>query len=767
MQIQRRDFIRQMGVLSLSYLLLPLDAHGEMGFSLLSVDLPACKKSEDIISYIIRVKGKFDIDLYRKILGAANYFKEGDWIANLSAKDNASRKTAKKLIGNTPIKTLTDYPVYEDQLYGFITESTQAMPAEFQEQTFSQFKKFLLSSSASDIHSIMPTLSSDQIAVVVKLCSNEELIQISKKVFNPIPGTQIGSQGYMGARVQPNSPTDNPEDVFWQVMDAWSYAVGDVVLGTNPVSSLPEDVARLESTLFDILQTFGLEDTMPHCVLAHIDVQAEVEKRQPNSTGIWFQSIAGTDAANATFDVSVDKMKTYAASRKGRYGLYAETGQGADETNGHGAGFDMLLHKSRKYGFHRGLKAMMTQRNAGAEPWVIANDVAGFIGPEVFRTKEQLVRCCLEDLVMGKLHGLTLGLDVCTTLHMDVSLEDLSWCLDEIMPANPAYLMALPTQNDPMLSYLTTSFSDHLRIREKFDYKVNDAMWAFFKTINVITADGKSGLNFGRPQGVYVKYKRAKGDNRSEQEIIEEANRAIAQVRMRGVPIAEGHGAQFWEMEPKLSEETHALYADAKYCLWQDFSPELLQIVPSAIPLITQSQNRTDYVYHPASGEVLNDSSLRELQAYLETHADALPQLQIVISDGLNIRSLLDSGHLHPFLELFQQEAKKFGFSLGSKIPVIQYGRVRAGYQCGKVLFGKHSNPNQVSAIIHIIGERPGSAHRNFSVYITSANASAWAEGTGIDHNITKVVSGISDTALTPEHAVKNIFEILQSQFEI
>ena len=86
------------------------------------------------------------------------------------------------------------------------------------------------------------------------------------------------------------------------------------------------------------------------------------------------------------------------------------------------------------------------------------NDVAGFIGPEVFRTKEQLVRVCLEDIAMGKLHGTTIGLDICSTLHMSVTLDDLDWCIDNIMPANPGYIMALPTKNDPMLSYLTTAF---------------------------------------------------------------------------------------------------------------------------------------------------------------------------------------------------------------------------------------------------------------------------------------------------------------------
>lgn len=98
-------------------------------------------------------------------------------------------------------------------------------------------------------------------------------------------------------------------------------------------------------------------------------------------------------------------------------------------------------------------------------PWVHLNDVAGFIGPGISRAKEQLARCCLEDIVMGKLHGLTIGLDVCSTLHMSVNLDDLDWCLEHIIPASPAYLMGLPTKTDPTLSYLTTAFQDHVRLR--------------------------------------------------------------------------------------------------------------------------------------------------------------------------------------------------------------------------------------------------------------------------------------------------------------
>ena len=195
--------------------------------------------------------------------------------------------------------------------------------------------------------------------------SNAELVTVASKIFHPLPNSNIGAKGYLGARVQPNSPTDNLEDIRWQVFDAWAYGVGDVLLGTNPVSSDPESVAAVERTLQEIIEVFGLQDDLPHCVLSHIDVQADVEQRLPGSTALWFQSIAGTDGANQTFDISVEKMLDYARQRKGKYDLYFETGQGADFTNGHGNGFDMVVHESRKYGFARALKSEVEKNKVG------------------------------------------------------------------------------------------------------------------------------------------------------------------------------------------------------------------------------------------------------------------------------------------------------------------------------------------------------------------------------------------------------------------
>src|SRR6185436_15565803 len=206
---------------------------------------------------------------------------------------------------------------------------------------------------------------------------NDELVTVGAKIFLPLPGSSIGAKGYLGARIQPNSPTDDVEDIVWQVFDGWSYAVGDVVLGCNPVSSDVESVAAIERALGEVIATFGLEEVIPQCVLAHVDVQAEAERRYPGSTALWFQSLAGVADANTTFDISVAKMKAHAATRSGRYGLYFETGQGADGTNGHGKGFDMVIHEARNYGFARALKREVAaaQQRAGRQvaPWVHVN----------------------------------------------------------------------------------------------------------------------------------------------------------------------------------------------------------------------------------------------------------------------------------------------------------------------------------------------------------------------------------------------------------
>ena len=581
-----------------------------------AVTIHDAQKGEDVFAYVKRVKGGFDQTLYQQVIGAANAYKEGDEAVGVAASDDASRQNARVLLANTKIGDLDNNPLFVDNQQKLIWATTDAAELKrIRGWTMGQLKEFILTSSEPEVKAMMVGLNSDVIACVTKICSNEELIAIGQKVFNPLPGRMVGARGYMSARIQPNSPTDNVDDIVWQTFDAFSYAVGDVVIGTNPVDSELDNITNVHAGLRDVVYTFGLEDVIPWCVLAHIDVQAEVEKKHPGMTALWFQSLAGCDAANKTFDLSINSMMAHAKARGiSKYGLYYETGQGADFTNGAGNGFDMVVHESRKYGFARALQ----QELAKVQPrggYSHLNDVAGFIGPEVFKTREQLVRCCLEDIAMGKLHGLCIGLDICSTLHMPVSLSDLDWCIDQIMPANPAYLMALPTKNDPMLSYLTTGYQDHVRIRHKFGYKIDDKMWAFFKQIGVIDANGKATEHFGDPTWVYYQYKLRKGDKRSMERIMAEGTMRMQEVEARGVPLAVGRGKNPWDMNPELEKKIWALYDDAKVSLWAEFTPEFVSTIPNAVTITTNSKDREDYVAHPSTGEELSPAAVATLES--------------------------------------------------------------------------------------------------------------------------------------------------------
>lgn len=727
------------------------------------VSFADARPGEDLIAYIHRVKGRWDLSLYKQLLGAANEFKEGDEIIGVAAANNDARATARALLAATTLRQIDEHPPHADDLYRLVTASVQSdVQRTIRSLTLGQLKSRLLENSEREIHAIRDGLSSDVIAALVRLMSNKELIQIGAKVFNPLPGTNLGARGYMGARVQPNSPTDNLDDIRWQVFDAFAYAVGDVLVGTNPVSSTPESVAAVEQVLQDILVTFGITEVLPHCVLAHIDVQAEVEKAHPGLTELWFQSIAGNDTANATFDISVDSMVKHAESRTGRYALYFETGQGADFTNGQGHGIDMVTLESRKYGFARALTrsvaASLESHGKNQQPWVHLNDVAGFIGPEVFRSREQLVRCCLEDIVMGKLHGLMIGLDVCSTLHMDVTLQDLGWCIDQIMPANPGYLMALPTRIDPMLGYLTTGYQDHVHIREKFGYRVNDQMWQFFQQLGVIDAQGQPTENFGSPAWVYLQYCRRRNDNRSDEQILAESAARIAEVRSRGVFIAEGYGDKPSALPDSLASEIQHIYDDAKLSIWKELDDAFVATIPNAFRLRTRSADRTDYILHPVSGEHLSDDSRAAVAEHRRDDRET-SNVQIVISDGLNALSVTDGDQLMNLLNPLRRELAAAGFRSSPVNLVVDSGRVRAGYRIGEQLFGGRDG---ICSLLHIIGERPGSGHHTLSIYMTTAHGHIWAIPDKVDHNITKVVSGIAITALQPAQAANEAVKILK-----
>lgn len=286
-------------------------------------------------------------------------------------------------------------------------------------------------------------------------------------------------------------------------------------------------------------------------------------------------------------------------------------------------------------------------------------------------------------------------------------------------------------------------------------------MWAFFQELGILDAHGAPTEHFGNPSWVYLQYRRRKGDTRPDAELLTEARTQMAEVRKRGVWLAEGHGVNRWDLHPDLDREIRYLYDDAKKSIHAELPATFASTLPGAISVTTGSKNREDYILHPPTGEQLTDEAVEALRRLRDTHAGQY-DVQLVISDGLNAWALTDEGHLQPYLERVRSELTAAGYKVAPQPIVVRSGRVRAGYHIGEVLYGSLPDKDSHRAILHIIGERPGSGHHAYSVYLTAPKVSTWAREGEVDHDITRVVSGIADTALSPATAAVDTVRILE-----
>jgi len=226
--MERRDFLSKLGMATVTYTLVSSKVFGESdSFRFEKIEVPSPLVGEDLFQYIQRQKGSFDLTLYRQLLGAANEFKEGDEIAGISAASDEDRLKARMLLAETSLDDIRKHSVFTDEQSEFIEQSTRSFQDSEKGKSIGklrmrEFKELLLTSSEAEIQALLPYLTSDIIACVVKLMSNKELIDISSKIFHPLPGTQMVSTGYRSARVQTNSPTNKIEDIVWKGFAAGS-----------------------------------------------------------------------------------------------------------------------------------------------------------------------------------------------------------------------------------------------------------------------------------------------------------------------------------------------------------------------------------------------------------------------------------------------------------------------------------------------------------------------------------------------------------------
>ena len=457
----------------------------------------------------------------------ANEFKEGDQLVG-GADDADVREDARRSLGALRLGEVVSAAFVDDRVTEALERSLNAqLLAEVSGLTVAELKQILLSpAGAGWIRRYRSGLRSEVIAAVVKVMTEGELSTVARSIFNPHPGegTTVGSPQHFGSRIQPNSPGDDEDDILLSILEGLTYGCGDVIIGLNPASDDVETIVQLEDLLRSVVERLQLPTR--YCVLS--DIVKQTRARERAAVDVGFQSLAGTSKAlTGMVGLDVDGILDLA---RGFRGCYFETGQGSAVTNGAAGGVDMVTLEARAYGVARHI-----QGQTGV--WTIVNDVAGFIGPEVFSTADQLRRVCLEDVVMAKLHGLTMGLDVCATFHMGITPAALQATTRRIVElAAPAYLMAVAGNSDPMLGYLTTSFREHPQLRRLSGRRITTAMRKRLAAFDVVP-DGDvphPRIGLAATASLYAAYLKEGGDRRTTDALREEGAAKINRLRARG-----------------------------------------------------------------------------------------------------------------------------------------------------------------------------------------------------------------------------------------
>jgi ethanolamine ammonia-lyase large subunit len=411
----------------------------------------------------------------RELLAKATPLRSGDVLAGVAAGSAEERVAAQYALADLPLQHFCEEQVvpYEtDDVTRLIVDTHDAEAfAPVQSLTVGELRNWLLSDEATpeQIASLAPGLTPEMAAAVSKLMRVQDLIAAARKMrvvtrFR----TTVGLPGRLSARLQPNHPADAALGIAASILDGLLMGSGDAVVGINPAGDKIEITMGLLRMMDTVRERFRIP--MQSCVLAHITTQmAALERGAP--VDLLFQSIAGTEAANRSFGVSLslldeanqagNTLHRGALCADGQVGanvMYFETGQGsALSANAHhgsgGLGVDQQTLEARAYGVARHFKPMLV------------NTVVGFIGPEYLFDGKQIVRAGLEDHFCGKLLGLPMGCDVCYTNHAEADQDDMDALLTLLGVAGVNYIMGVPGADDVMLHYQSTSFHDALYVR--------------------------------------------------------------------------------------------------------------------------------------------------------------------------------------------------------------------------------------------------------------------------------------------------------------
>jgi ethanolamine ammonia-lyase large subunit len=401
------------------------------------------------------------------LLAKASPLRSGDVLAGIAAQSGEERVAAQYALADLPLRVFLNeaaVPYETDEVTRLIIDTHDAVAlAPIAHLTVGGLRDWLLSDLATTeaLAAIAPGVTPEMAAAVAKISRLQDLMAMAAKcrVVTAFRNT-LGLAGRLSVRLQPNHPTDDARGIAASILDGLLLGAGDAVIGINPATDSPERAHALLCMLEEI--RLGLEIPTQGCVLAHVTTTLGLIRRGA-PVDLVFQSIAGTQAANASFGLDLALLKeareAALALGRGTVGtnvMYFETGQGsALSANAH-HGVDQQTLEARTYGVARTFSPLLV------------NSVVGFIGPEYLFDGKQIMRAGLEDHFCGKLMGVPMGIDVCYTNHTEADQDDVDALLTLLVAAGVNFVMGVPGADDIMLGYQSTSFHDALAMRDLF-----------------------------------------------------------------------------------------------------------------------------------------------------------------------------------------------------------------------------------------------------------------------------------------------------------
>jgi len=400
----------------------------------------------------------------KTLLARATPPRAGDELAGVAAATYEERVAAQYALADVLLRTFLHealVPYEQDEVTRLIIDSHDAAAfAPIAHFTVGELRDWLVSDAAGAavLAALAPGLTPEMVAAVSKLLRNQELIAVARRVevVTRFRNT-LGLRGHLATRLQPNHPTDDPRGIAASLVDGLLYGSGDAVIGINPATDNTRQVGELLRMLDGVRQQYEIPTQT--CVLCHVTTTLYLIK-QGAPVDLTFQSIAGTEAANKSFGISLSLLReahaaTLALGRGtlGDHVMYFETGQGsALSANAH-HGLDQQTCEARAYAVARRFRPLLV------------NSVVGFIGPEYLYDGKQIIRAALEDHFCAKLLGLPMGVDVCYTNHAEADQDDMDTLLTLLGVAGCNFIMGVPGADDIMLGYQSTSFHDALYLR--------------------------------------------------------------------------------------------------------------------------------------------------------------------------------------------------------------------------------------------------------------------------------------------------------------